>query len=83
MRLEQMDSIPPNSNPFHHDLYHMGTAITKEWMIMHLGSGTKYLILVHCPTGARTKLWLEDLPEEEQEHLDALARMMNNAQRRA
>lgn len=29
-----MDPIPPNSNPFHHDLYHMGCSVSGPWLAM-------------------------------------------------
>lgn len=36
-----MEPIPPGSNPFHHDLFHMGCGVSGPWMAMfteHQGS---------------------------------------------
>lgn len=27
----EMEAIPPNSNPFHHDSFHMGSSISRGW----------------------------------------------------
>jgi len=30
-----MEPLPPNSNPFHHDLYNMGSEVSGAWMAMY------------------------------------------------
>lgn len=38
----QMDPLPPNNNPYHHDLFHMGCGISGAWEAMFSGhSGIK------------------------------------------
>lgn len=67
--LVPMPPIPPNSNPFHHDLYNMGCEISGGWMAMYnqfFGNSQfgdklphpepQYIILVNCRTGQRFRL---------------------------
>lgn len=44
-----------SSNPFHHDLFHMGTDVNEILLIM-FGSSFDYIILVNKKTGERIKL---------------------------
>ena len=51
-------SIPPNSNPYHHDLYHVGMAAGKDIEIMgdlslNGEDNCSYLIIVDRTTGQR------------------------------
>lgn len=57
MTLEEMTSFPPNSNPFHYDLFHMGQYIGDDLCIMYANHNLNdYVIIVHIPTGKRSKL---------------------------
>lgn len=55
-----VDSIPPNSNPFHYDLGNMGTDLVRGWMVMHPGFADdfplEYLILVNTTSGQRIRI---------------------------
>lgn len=54
---EILSSFPPNSNPFIHELFLMGTAIGKDVLVMHeKHEGNKYLIVIHIPTGRRIRI---------------------------
>jgi hypothetical protein len=59
MLVEQMESFPPNSNPFNHDLYNMGQSMGTNVVIMY-GNGREnpmgYLIVVDKTTGERLKI---------------------------
>lgn len=55
--------VPPNSNPFHYDSYHMGTPLVRGWMVMHEGTDLPeapreltYVILINTRTGQRIRL---------------------------
>ena len=59
MRLTEIESWPPDSNPFKMDAYHMGTPFAKGWMILHphhASEDFKYAIMVHMPSGRRWKM---------------------------
>ena len=61
MESTPLEPNPPNSNPFYHDLFHMGTRLGKNCVIMHENHTTeecKYLIIVNTITGERTKVEL-------------------------
>jgi hypothetical protein len=65
MRIVSLDGIPPNSNPFDHDMYNMGTRIASNVMVMHETHPTqkaKYIIIVNTETGERLKV---EFPYEE------------------
>lgn len=54
---KEIDSFPPDENPFNFDYYQMGTYINKDLCIMW-GSGgpnhpTQGITIVHIPTGRR------------------------------
>lgn len=56
-----MDSIPAGDNVFLHDVYHMGTRVAKNVIIMHATHNTevaKYVIIVNEATGERMKVIL-------------------------
>lgn len=57
MNTEQLSPIPAKSNPFHYDLFHMGTYIEKSICIMYSShSINDYIIVINIETGERTKL---------------------------
>ena len=65
-RVEELKSIPANSNPYHHDLDNMGQAFSKEWQMMfknHSSEPADWVIFVHLPTGRRFKIHLSKLIE--------------------
>lgn len=58
---QPMESIPPNSNPFRHDMYHMGIPIAKNCMIMYSNDKEGkcgYIIIVNSITGERLRVSL-------------------------
>jgi hypothetical protein len=66
MKVEQLSSFPANSNPFNHDLYHMGQLIGSNCTIMfenHSDHECKYIIIVNTQSGERLQVWLSDEPE--------------------
>ena len=51
-----MESLPPNSNPFVHDLHRMGVRIGKNVMVMmanHDNAHCQHLVVVNTETGER------------------------------
>jgi hypothetical protein len=59
MEIEQMGSIPPKANPFSYDLYHMGTRLGTNLMVMHANHPSEicnYLILCNTDTGERWRV---------------------------
>jgi hypothetical protein len=55
--------IPPNSNPFHYDSFHMGTPLVRGWMVMHEGHDRpeeprdlQYIVLINTRTGQRIRV---------------------------
>ena len=59
-QLEKLPSFPPG-NPFHHDLYHMGTEIGRNLLVLHAkfpGEQHDYVILVNPETGERLRVSL-------------------------
>lgn len=60
---EELPPFPPNSNPFHHDAYHMGDYIAKNVAIMfatHPSERATYIIIINRETGERLKVTLLD-----------------------
>lgn len=64
-----MTPLPLNEmgevNPFHHDLYNMGTRIASNVIVMHSTHGAeeaRSLYVVNTKTGDRMKVWL--VPEK-------------------
>lgn len=58
-KMSEMESFPPNSNPFIHDSYNMGTKMGKDLMVMHGNHSDeecRYLLLVNTKTGKRMKV---------------------------
>lgn len=57
MTTEQLSPFPAGCNPFHHDLFHMGTYIGTSLCIMYASHNIgDYIIIVNIETGERTKL---------------------------
>ena len=59
MKLTEINSWPPNSNPMEMDRYHIG----EGWMILHAHhpSGEfQYSIWVHIPSGRRWRLEVDE-----------------------
>jgi len=58
--LVPMEPIPAGSNPYHHDLYHMGCDISGNWEAMfdkHVGDiDPSYIIMINKKTGQRFKM---------------------------
>lgn len=60
--------LPPNSNVFLHDHFHMGTKVGSNVMVLHHSHSTeeaKYVILVHIPTGRRIQINLPEAGDED------------------
>ena len=74
IEVETLDSFPPNSNPFSHDLVHMGQVIAKDIVMMypnHPDGDMKYMILVDTETGQRLKININRENEETNEDSEA------------
>ena len=59
MKINELESFPPDVNPFCFDAYNMGTSIGKNVVIMydkHPNQVAEYLIIVHKPTGKRIRV---------------------------
>lgn len=59
---ELLPNFPPNSNPFHHDAYHMGTTLGTNCTILfanHSDKECEYIIVVNTVTGERLKIDLK------------------------
>lgn len=55
-----LEPFPANSNPFLHDLFHMGQAIGKNVIIMYREHEVnKYLIVINTQTGERIQIDFE------------------------
>jgi hypothetical protein len=62
IEISEMQSFPENSNPYHHDSFHMGTPIGKDLLMMHANHPSEemnYFILVDTKTGERFKFTIE------------------------
>jgi len=58
MKIEHLKSIEPG-NPYKSDLYHMGTQIGKNVIVMyanHTSEQQDYIIIVNPETGERIKI---------------------------
>ncbi len=56
--IENLEPIPANANPFHHDLFNMGQRLGDNVYAMfgnHDTEEMKYLILIDVTTGERVK----------------------------
>lgn len=62
MKITELDSFPPNSNPFKHDHYRMGHYIGKNVIIMMEkfdNEHQNYIIVIDKVTGKRVRIELE------------------------
>ena len=62
MKVKELESFPPNENPFLHDAYHMGVRIGNNVMVMmenHDDQECKYMIVVDKTTGKRLQIDFE------------------------
>lgn len=55
----EMKSIPPDSNPFHHDAYNMGCAVSGPWMAMFAEHAGHVQDLSTYPAGRKDE-WYPD-----------------------
>lgn len=70
----EIGSIPPGSNPFNYDAFHMGSSLGPGWMAMYSNSGKEmqYLYLVNTNSGRRFRVDLrgvcamQEVAEEDQ-----------------
>jgi len=61
MEITTMAPIPPKSNPFNHDQYHMGTKMGTNCIVMYENHDTaecNYLIIINTETGERIRVAL-------------------------
>lgn len=66
MKVQHIESIPAG-NPFQHDLYHMGTRLGTNCMVMygkHDNKEQPYIIIVNTKTGERVQINLNEQAEE-------------------
>ena len=62
MKIENIPNIPPG-NPFLHDLYHMGTDIGKNCVVMYSKYSHEeqpYIIIINPTTGERIRIIFND-----------------------
>jgi hypothetical protein len=74
IEVKTLESFPPNSNPFHHDLVHMGQVIGKDLVMMHVNHPHQemtYMILVDTETGQRFYININRENEETNEDSEA------------
>lgn len=60
--VKQLVSIPAGKNPLIYDLYHMGTYVASNVLVMHYTHPTekaKYVIVVNTETGQRLRINVE------------------------
>lgn len=66
IKVTEVESFPPDSNPFHHDAFNMGTKIASNVTIMHPSfefQRTGIIYVVNTETGER--VMIEFVPQEE------------------
>lgn len=59
IRIKEMDSIPPGSNPYLYDSYNMGCDINKDIHAMFSSTGS-YIILIFNKTGRRIHISFDE-----------------------
>jgi len=88
VKIRDMDPIPPNSNPFDHDIYNMGSKIGKNMMMMHCNhphESISYIILVDTMSGERVRINIynqKDYSEEDKAQRTDFADIMRLAKER-
>lgn len=63
LKVFQLESIPAEANPFHHDAFHMGVKLGTNVMVMQANHATeecKYLIIINLETGTRHRISLKE-----------------------
>lgn len=66
MKIETLESFPPESNPFNHDAYHMGATIGTNVTVMMKNFQTEecpYLIVINHKIGERIKITFTEQTE--------------------
>lgn len=69
--LKKLESFPPDSNPFEHDCFNMGTPIARNCMIMHRTHTTMdadYLCIVNTDTGERLSVVFKNEKDKKDEN---------------
>jgi hypothetical protein len=59
VKVTELESFPPNANPFEHDAYNMGTSIGSNFCVMfdkHPSARADYLIVINKETGERLRI---------------------------
>jgi hypothetical protein len=56
MNIQELQPIPPNSNPYNFDLYNMGQSAGKDDQYEIMWGIDNNLIIVHKPTGKRLRV---------------------------
>lgn len=77
IEIENMEPFPAGENPFRHDLYHMGTRLGTNCIVMHSNHPTekaKYLIVVNIETGERARIGFEPRTPNAGDIIDMLMR---------
>lgn len=80
MQIEEMESLPPDSWPFSHDHYHMGTTLGSNVLVLHENHADKpaqYLIICHLPTGKRIRVLFPEFAERTAMHPDVMTMLMS------
>jgi hypothetical protein len=82
LNLSNLESIPAGANPFHHDMFNMGTELARGWMAMHEGSTRpenplplNELILINRNTGQRFQIKMEPTQPVERNVVDYIKSM--------
>lgn len=58
MKTKELESCPPNSNPFHYDHFRMGTTVTERIVVMYNPSQEDVVVIVDIKTGKRHQITL-------------------------
>lgn len=69
--LKKLEGFPPDSNPFLHDGFNMGTPIARNCMIMHRTHTTMdadYLVIVNTDTGERLSVVFKNEKDKKDEN---------------
>lgn len=65
IKMQRLQDFPAETNPFHHDHYHMGTAMGTNVMVMmpnHADQHCDYIIVINTATGERVIVHFGDGP---------------------
>ena len=72
LRINKMESLPVNSNPFLYDHFHTGTDITERGMVIVNSTKVPYVILFDTATGERYKINFSFDPDRSKFDMDLL-----------